>query len=101
MEEEEEYYGWLDDFDARLSLVTYKTITADSVVELLQQVEKYVKTLDIMNKAEKPISPLINFVLSNTPQFKAMKLGPTEGSKWKARLYFDAYIDMKNHIKLD
>ena len=76
--------------------MTHKTITADSVVELLQYVDTYLQSLDLMSKSEKPRSPLINFDLSNSPEFKGMKLGPTEASKWKARLFFDGYIDMGN-----
>jgi hypothetical protein len=96
MEEEEEDWEWLDSLESRIPLMTHKTITADSVVELLQHVDTYLQSLDLMSKSEKPRSPLINFDLSNSPEFKGMKLGPTGASKWKARLFFDGYIDMGN-----
>jgi hypothetical protein len=96
VEEEEEDWEWLESLESGISLMTYKTITADSEVELLQRVVTYLQSLDIMSKSEKPRSPLINFDLSNSPEFKGMKLGPTRNSKWKAQLFFDGFIDMKN-----
>jgi len=95
-EEEEEDWEWLESLESGIPLMTYKTITADSEVELLQRVVTYLQSLDIMSKSEKPRSPLINFDLSNSLEFKGMKLGPTKNSKWKAQLFFDGYIDMKN-----
>ena len=96
MEEEEEDWEWLESLESGRPLMTYKTITADSEVELLQRVVTYLQSLDIMSKSEKPRSPLMNFDLSNSLEFKGMKLGPTKNSKWKAQLFFDGYIDMKN-----
>ena len=96
MEEEVEDWEWLDSLESRIPLMTHKTITADSAVELLQHVDTYLQSLDIMSKSEKPRSPLINFDFSNSPEFKGMKLEPTGASKWKARLFFDGYIDMGN-----
>ena len=96
MEEEEEDWEWLESLESGIPLMTYKTITADSELELLQRVVSYLQSLDIMSKSEKPRSPLINFDLSNSLDFKGMKLGPTKNSKWKAQLFFDGYIDMKN-----
>ena len=96
MEEEEEDWEWLESPESGIPLMTYKTITADSEVDLLQRVVTYLQSLDIMSKSEKPRSPLINFDLSNSLEFKGMKLGPTKNSKWKAQLFFDGYIDMKN-----
>ena len=96
MEEEEEDWEWLESLESGIPLMTFKTITADSEVELLQRVVTYLQSLDIMGKSEKPSSPLINFDLSNSLEFKGMKLGPTKNSKWKAQLFFDGYIDMKN-----
>ena len=96
MEEEEEDWEWLDSLESRIPLMTYKTITADSEVELLQHVVTYLQSLDLMSKPEKPRIPLFNFDLSNSPEFKGMKLGPTGDSKWKARLFFDGYIDMRS-----
>ena len=96
MEEEEEDWEWLESLESGIPLTTFKTITADSEVELLQRVVTYLQSLDIMGKSEKPSSPLINFDLSNSLEFKGMKLGPTKNSKWKAQLFFDGYIDMKN-----
>ena len=96
MEEEEEDWEWLESLESGIPLMTFKTITADSEVDLLQRVVTYLQSLDIMSKSEKPRSPLINFDLSNSLEFKGMKLGPTKNSKWKAQLFFDGYIDMKN-----
>jgi len=96
VEEEEEDWEWLESLESGIPLMTYKTITADSEVELLQRVVTYLQSLDIMSKSEKPRSPLMNFDLSNSLEFKGMKLGPTKNSKWKAELFFDGYIDMKN-----
>tara|TARA_B100001094_G_C17962619_1_gene686224 strand:- start:102 stop:395 length:294 start_codon:yes stop_codon:yes gene_type:complete len=96
VEEEEEDWEWLESLESGIPLMTYKTITADSEVELLQRVVTYLQSLDIMSKSEKPRSPLMNFDLSNSLEFKGMKLGPTKNSKWKAQLFFDGYIDMKN-----
>ena len=96
MEEEEEDWEWLESLESGIPLMTYKTVTADSELELLQRVVSYLQSLDIMSKSEKPRSPLINFDLSNSLEFKGMKLGPTKNSKWKAQLFFDGYIDMKN-----
>ncbi len=96
MEEEEEDWEWLESLESGIPLMTYKTITADSELELLQRVVSYLQSLDIMSKSEMPRSPLMNFDLSNSPDFKGMKLGPTKNSKWKAQLFFDGYIDMKN-----
>ena len=96
MEEEEEDWEWLESLESGIPLMTYKTITADSEVDLLQRVVTYLQSLDIMGKSEKPSSPLINFDLSNSLEFKGMKLGSTKNSKWKAQLFFDGYIDMKN-----
>ena len=96
MEEEEEDWEWLESLESGIPLMTYKTITADSEVELLQRVVTYLQSLDNMSKSEKPRSPLINFDLSNSLEFKGMKLGPTKNSKWKAQLFFGGYIDMKN-----
>ena len=96
MEEGEEDWEWLESLESGIPLMTYKTITADSEVELLQRVVTYLQSLDIMSKSEKPRSPLMNFDLSNSLEFKGMKLGPTKNSKWKAQLFFDGYIDMKN-----
>ena len=83
MEEEEEDWEWLDSLESRIPLMTYKTITADSEVELLQHVVTYLQSLDLMSKPEKPRGPLINFDLSNSPEFKGMKLGPTGDSNGK------------------
>jgi hypothetical protein len=96
VEEGEEDWEWLESLESGIPLMTYKTITADSEVELLQRVVTYLQSLDIMSKSEKPRSPLMNFDLSNSLEFKGMKLGPTKNSKWKAQLFFDGYIDMKN-----
>ena len=96
MEEGDEDWEWLESLESGIPLMTYKTITADSEVELLQRVVTYLQSLDIMSKSEKPRSPLMNFDLSNSLEFKGMKLGPTKNSKWKAQLFFDGYIDMKN-----
>tara|TARA_B100001175_G_scaffold57908_1_gene46743 strand:+ start:1974 stop:2267 length:294 start_codon:yes stop_codon:yes gene_type:complete len=96
VEEEEEDWEWLESLESGIPLMTYKTITADSELELLQRVVSYLQSLDIMSKSEMPRSPLMNFDLSNSPDFKGMKLGPTKNSKWKAQLFFDGYIDMKN-----
>ncbi len=96
MEEEEEDWEWLESLESGIPLMTYKTVTADSELELLQRVVSYLQSLDIMSKSEMPRSPLMNFDLSNSPDFKGMKLGPTKNSKWKAQLFFDGYIDMKN-----
>tara|TARA_B100001173_G_scaffold262893_1_gene236950 strand:+ start:1570 stop:1863 length:294 start_codon:yes stop_codon:yes gene_type:complete len=96
VEEEEEDWEWLESLESGIPLMTYKTVTADSELELLQRVVSYLQSLDIMSKSEMPRSPLMNFDLSNSPDFKGMKLGPTKNSKWKAQLFFDGYIDMKN-----
>ena len=96
MEGEEEDWEWLESLESGIPLMTYKTVTADSELELLQRVVSYLQSLDIMSKSEMPRSPLMNFDLSNSPDFKGMKLGPTKNSKWKAQLFFDGYIDMKN-----